>query len=42
MYYSQYTIDNKKFPTRVLQRETIYIHIFICATEVNLLASNHL
>ena len=32
----------KRFPLEKDKEKTLYIHIFICATEVNLLASNHL
>ena len=32
----------KRFPLEKDKEKTLYIHIFICAAEVNLLASNHL
>ena len=32
----------KRFPLEKDKKKTLYIHIFICAAEVNLLASNHL
>ena len=32
----------KRFPLEKDKEKTFYIHIFICAAEVNLLASNHL
>ena len=32
----------KRFPLEKVKKKTLYIHIFICAAEVNLLASNHL
>ena len=32
----------KRFPLEKDKEKTLYIHIFICAAEFNLLASNHL